>query len=118
MERSDGRTALGLTLMIGGAFTAVASYMNRGHDLSSDPIYQWRPPLVLAGPARLAAYSPRELRARRERLREMTDTQQSVFLSAIAASITGSLLATVWSETPVYASVGLEGATAGARLSW
>ena len=48
----------------------------------------------------------------------MTDTQQSVFVSAIAASITGSLLATVWSETPVYASVGLEGAIAGARLSW
>ena len=61
MERSDGRTALGLTLMIGGAFTAVASYMNRGHDLSSDPIYQWRPPLVLAGPAPVGCLRPERI---------------------------------------------------------
>ena len=121
MERSDARTAVGLALMVGGAATAVTLYMNRGHDFSSDPIFPWGSPFFFPGsgrPGRLVIDVPGGLRGGNQQMRAMTTTQQSVFLTAVAASVTGTLLATVWSQTPVYATVGVQGITAGAGFSW
>ena len=107
--------------MVGGAATAVTLYMNRGHDFSSDPIFPWGSPFFFPGsgrPGRLVIDVPGGLRGGNQQMRAMTTTQQSVFLTAVAASVTGTLLATVWSQTPVYATVGVQGITAGARFSW
>ena len=111
MERSPSRMATGTALGVGGAMTAVLVYMNRGHDLSSEINSELR----YLGISRATL---NEIGGFRARVGGMNNTQKTMFFSAVGASITGSLLATVWSRTPVYASINAQGATAGGRLTW